>query len=263
MSTVEAELQGFFVQNTANLVEVAQRWYLLTNYMQEIFEGGGLEALQHSGLEGKIAYPNPELLPEKLSIPARRLIRRVNTETEVLTRRGKPIEAVELATKILEEANSLTENNQRGVRVAAFRQRGYAQAYLVDYGMFKIYSPGHILRSLCILSAATDYMRSDLESGYYTDLIRQTTVCFGDAQMGGVQQVLAAKLADNMRSLLGGVSTPVILTTREGEFMNPSSHPKDPSLIDLEQRLLSVLPTLAPKPESPVETFIRTTLEEN
>ncbi|MEK7617400.1 MAG: hypothetical protein AAB414_05100 [Patescibacteria group bacterium] len=260
MSRPEARLEQFFTQNSADLVVVTQTWYPLTNYMEELFKRRGARGVARSHLTGKVAYPNPDFLPEKLIPPARHLIAQLRREPARLYQSDNPMEAIAIVSDILEQADTFSGRNQRGIKLVAYDVRGNLQGHWFD-DRAKTEHGRNRLSSLALLSAITDYMRSDIESGYFTDLIRPVTVCFSELGMGRVQQLTARKIANSIRTVMGS-DAPVIFGS-QGKLLDSSTRPQDQELAELEDRLLTVLPSSEPEPETPAETLVKAMLQDN
>ncbi|OGD88600.1 hypothetical protein A3D81_00905 [Candidatus Curtissbacteria bacterium RIFCSPHIGHO2_02_FULL_40_17] len=227
------ELQGFFRSNLVNLVSVTEKWFGLPNPIEELKTDAGENAVAEKLLKGESLDPKPSLRLENLSQPARELVINVQQETETMVLAGESMTAIKRIDGALGESmQSFTEDDLRGIRVKLFLARARAQGYLVEKGGLSSIPHGQKLRSLCSLSAGLDYMRSDLEYGYVTDLGRTISECFGYAQM----QILQHRVIEK---IFGG--GPQLLHHDTLRPVRRLSVPQDREIADIQRRLVNML----------------------
>lgn len=172
-------IEQFFRRNIRDIPGLTEKWF---NLLRPVGETGSI-ALTEDG----------KRFIRELAIDARKMAQ------------VKPLEAVNFVMQRAKIAtNELPESDLRGVFISAYYTRASIQDSMVHGGQLRRLPSGNYLRSLNRLSAAADFMRSDIVRRYATErcaiLIAE---CFDEAEMSPLQRVVMEMTPGHIPGELG------------------------------------------------------------
>lgn len=198
---IGAEFQQYFGHiNPEEVQEVTDRWFATPSYV-DLPEAELAKVRALTELKGDI----------------KTFTDHTTHTTADLVKAEKHFEALDFMNQRLAEAEAtLTGDDLLTARRYSFYRRGYVQEHLATYGAYSKLELGHPVRTVAFLSAARDYMLSDLELGAVTDYGLRAAECFGGARLGGLQMSALGKLFSGTRGIaLVGRNTPDMIIVKD------------------------------------------------
>ncbi len=196
LSKERRQLESFFRSNSKELPALSIQWFSFPNPIQSFIEKYGSEVFLAIPVGDDRLDPNPPVRLMNVSPEARKFYDDdfVHGFNAIIEKDGY-IEAVRFANQRIREAEQrFSGNDLQGIKIKIYHERASMQGWLVEQGPFKELPHGTQLRSLCCLSAATDYMRADIQYGYVSDRGRQIAECFGYSEMELLQRRAVDKI---------------------------------------------------------------------
>lgn len=228
-----AELLAFFRKNTSDTPHTAERWFKLPNKALIAAQQINPDELVSRFLAGESPSDILNLSRPTPTKEAGEFIDEFVPVIQGFLDRREGEDAIKYASKSLSlVAKKFSADQLIIVKQKVLAARGSAQGHLVEKGALRSLPFGDKLRSYCVLSAATDYMRADLESGQITDRGRTIAECFGYAGMSVLQQKAVEKYFGQRLEILYHDSLRPI-----PKF----STPKDPEIRRLQREILGRL----------------------
>lgn len=224
------ELLEFFRTNSREIPETTRIWFQLPNNMMgvlDIIKPGELERRLMAGEDIKaiLRLANTLQSTPELDEFIETYVTRVNS----LNRSGKAEEAIHFSTDSLILVTEQFSGDQLVLaRKKIFEGRGLTHGRLLE-GDFSNEPDGTKLKGFCGLSAATDLMRADLESGYVTGRGEVIAASFGHAGMG----LLARKAIEKV----GGQRFSKAMPRPDRKFPSP----RDDELKSVQTNIIQVL----------------------
>lgn len=179
------ELLEFFRTNSRELPETAGRWFVLPNRMMNVLDTMRPGELQRRLIAGEDINALLGLVNTLRSTPELdQFIDQYVTGVNRLIRSGGYEKAINSSTTSLVLATEQFSGEQLVLaRKKIFEGRAIAQGRLAEGSFASLPNGDNKLKGFCGLSAATDLMRADLESGYVTGRSESIAACFGYAGM--------------------------------------------------------------------------------
>ena len=228
----------FFRENTRELPDVAEKWFKLSNgqdLIRSLIKQHGRQKFAQMYVAGELE-PRPEMLMANLQPTTQEFINGFVARIQALQTAGSYGEAIAYANDRLPVANGLTpEIEARGARHRVFYYRGDTQSKVLIEGPLRELPLGDNTKSLGFLSAATDYMRADIERDMASNVGARVAEGFANAGMFMLQRRVFAHMA--------GQDMPVVLRTQDNSIMRAPkvSVPSDPEIAGIQRAITSRL----------------------
>jgi hypothetical protein len=146
-------------------------------------------------------------------------------ELNGLVTQGAHEEAINFANQAFSEVNQrFPEDEREPVLKKVYEGRGLAESKMIMEGALSTRDSGDFLRSIGALSAAVDYMRTDLISGQLSDRGFIIAECFEVAEMALLKKKAWERIAESQVTLVTSDLKVVRYTSpRDSEIRNMQS----------------------------------------